>query len=447
MKASKKVLWSEGILLSQQHFQQWDKQIEGMLFHMMKQCQPFFWGVHQLRIDESALLVGRCCVKQCYVIFPEGQIISYEANEKEILSCELPQNISSEKLNIYLCMSLGESVSGINGMEAETSLRAGMVNYDMIRDIYNPEQEREVGFVLPKLVLLREDENRDQYLSLKIAELSYGGSLSYQVEKNFIPATPLISSSSELMMLSQRFLNLIQSKIHFIQEKRQHENGGLSKFGTVDLPHSLLLQALAHSLPFLQSMQDSSMVHPRELYLEMKRLIAVMQAISTRQFIETEYVYQHDQLSNIFSQLEIQFQMLINEVIPSRLGVLRLNKVSEFIYSVGNAGAALAENGELYLAVKMPTGNAHWIIRFIQQVKIASDSALSVIIGSALPGLKLTYVQHLPNYFPAKSGYEYFLLNKAGECWEKVKLEKNIAMFVPKEFASATLEFLSVGEN
>ena len=162
INSSKKILWVEGVLLSQQVFQQWDKQTEGFMLHILKGIQPFFYGFSHILIDEAALLSGKLQLKECAAIFPNGRFVVYDETEGGILICDLVSvNSEDNQRNIYLCLPLGDQVSGIHG-ECEKNNTAWQARYEKVKDVHDHTQEKEVGFFVPRLMLLREDQDRSQ---------------------------------------------------------------------------------------------------------------------------------------------------------------------------------------------------------------------------------------------------------------------------------------------
>ena len=55
MSAYNKILWSEGLFLRPQHFQQQDRWVEQALKARVAALGPYWWGVSELEIDRDAL--------------------------------------------------------------------------------------------------------------------------------------------------------------------------------------------------------------------------------------------------------------------------------------------------------------------------------------------------------------------------------------------------------
>src|SRR5690606_24607447 len=67
-----KPIWTEGILLSQHHFQQQDRYHERLLRDRMQAISPYDWGVTDLEIDARGLSSGQFIVRRFSAIWPDG---------------------------------------------------------------------------------------------------------------------------------------------------------------------------------------------------------------------------------------------------------------------------------------------------------------------------------------------------------------------------------------
>jgi type VI secretion system protein ImpJ len=73
------VQWSEGMLLSPQHFQQNDIHAQALLHQRFTGAVPYGWGLRHLRIDPVRLADGIVCVHECDAVMPDGLPLVYRA--------------------------------------------------------------------------------------------------------------------------------------------------------------------------------------------------------------------------------------------------------------------------------------------------------------------------------------------------------------------------------
>ena len=64
--------WTEGILLSQHHFQQQDRYHESLLRDRLQAITHYDWGVTELELDDRGLASGQFKVRRFAAIWPDG---------------------------------------------------------------------------------------------------------------------------------------------------------------------------------------------------------------------------------------------------------------------------------------------------------------------------------------------------------------------------------------
>ncbi|HEX5125505.1 MAG TPA: type VI secretion system baseplate subunit TssK [Rhodocyclaceae bacterium] len=75
------VQWSEGMLLSPQHFQQHDIHTQAVLHQRLLTLAPHCWGVRQLAIDKTRLADGAINVVEFEGVMPDGLPIVFKAGD------------------------------------------------------------------------------------------------------------------------------------------------------------------------------------------------------------------------------------------------------------------------------------------------------------------------------------------------------------------------------
>ncbi len=71
-------VWSEGMLLSPQHLQAWDRHQESLVSVRVGALAPCDWGVLELEIDAAALAAG---LVRFAGIMPDGLPVAFEGGE------------------------------------------------------------------------------------------------------------------------------------------------------------------------------------------------------------------------------------------------------------------------------------------------------------------------------------------------------------------------------
>ena len=114
MTSTREVVWAEGILLTQQHFQQWEYYHHQQHYLLMNSLKSHAWGISQLIIDEDLLRNGIFLIQKCKIIFQDGKLIPYDASIDPPLSYQLTSK-TNQQIDIYLCLPLGQRVANVSG--------------------------------------------------------------------------------------------------------------------------------------------------------------------------------------------------------------------------------------------------------------------------------------------------------------------------------------------
>lgn len=439
-----KVIWVEGIFLSQQHFQQWDRYWERQLQYQAHAIAPLVYGIQQLQIDEAALMNGQFRIRKLRAILPNGQNIYYEYNINQLLTCQL--NMDHAVIDIYLCVPDNQNVSGITGYDNAHVLAAYKALYENVSDEFDTNRQREVLFGDLNLSLAQTGDSLEQFCYLKIAEVIRDPKQNYQWRQDFIPALVNIQASAHLQQLLSNWIELLTAVTRLLNERRHSFNGDVTEFGQNNFEQFILLQTLMRALVSLQHLNKHPTAHPQQLYLSCIDLLGSLGVFSTAFSLNQIPYFQQNNLSQTFNTIDHLLRDIINNVIPMRMTSLRLRRESETLYVVDHLDKTALNKIKLFIAVFFSTIDSQWQQQFAKQIKVGAISALDSILISALPGVKLNYMQRPPTRLPIKTGYEYFYLEPTGNFWEQVISERTLGIFVPFNFAQAQLDLVTLEE-
>ena len=445
MKGIKKVVWAEGLFLGQQHFQQWDNYMENYVNYQHKYSQPLGWGVASISFHQETLENGTLKLQRCELIFPDHQVVVYDSSVDLPVICDL--ELSPEPvIDVYLCIAANRHTEGISGYNENGQVSAWRADYRQVADAYDPSRECEMVVASPNLMLLPNDDAKDNYVSIKVAEVFREGEGKYRINDEYVPPVVQVNSSAFLMQALNRILELLTAKVRILRERRSQSGAGLVEFGHSDLGHFMLLDLFSRTIPLLRHFKSNDDIHPEKFYLELCQLAGSLCAFSFEGDIDNIPEYIHTQLGYIFKNIEVMIRQLVNSVMPARMPDIRLNREHDSLYSADSIDSELIANNVLYLAASFESSDPGWIQEFGIQVKVGARTEIELIVQSALPGVRLTHTQRPPNRMPVKAGFEYYKMEASGHFWDSVMEERSIAIFLPRIFHGATLEIVSLQE-
>jgi type VI secretion system protein ImpJ len=444
MTALNKIVWAEGVFLAQQHLQQWDLYHETEQRLRSRNYAPLGWGISQLQIDKDALQNGLFRIIKCQIILPNGKLLDYDSSNADPLAYDLAKTPRVVH-DIYLCLPANDNIGGITGYLTGGELCAWQAKFSELPDKFDADRVREVMLATPNLSILTELEPRDNYYSFKIAQLLCVGERNYEVDDKFIPTVLHLAASTVLQNSLRRIIELAETKIKILLERRRSFSGDISEFGQSDLAHLLSLEALNTELPALKHFLRQTLVHPENVYLALISLIGRLRTFNDSNEFES-VSYQHENLTATFSVLEKELATLMSVVLPTRVEALKLNRENNALYAIDNIDSVMLTEQTFFLAVYLQADDTSWIDRFTQYVKVGSRQQIEIIVASALPGVHISHTQRPPSKLAIKTGYEYFRVDPRGSYWENVQQERSLAVFVAQEFTAAKIELVCVRE-
>lgn len=448
MSKYRKIVWNEGMLLTPHHFQQWDNYFEDQLSSRVNSTMQYSYGVLDLQVNNEAIANGNFQVTNCYAVMPDGLMVNVPDAEAvpDLRPVGDHFHPEQERLGVHLAIpakKMGEANFQANGAKANPNLRF-LQEGSLVKDETSGTNEQPLAYAKSNLRLIFDDEVRDGFTSLKIAELQRTPTGQLKISDDYIPPTLKINASVWLANMLRQLVEILITKSGSLGEQRRQSRASLADFTTSEVAVFWLLHTVNSSIPTMAHYFRSPLVHPEKLYLEMASLVGKLMTFSTDYNPKDIVKYDHDDLHFTFLNLSTQLKELLETVIPSRCVSIKLEKTRETLYVGRIEDERLLKEAGFYLAVKSQMPEAKLIEGVPRVVKIASRDAIDQVIGAALPGVVLTHANPPPAPIPARVGFKYFMLDTIGPYWNGIRGSKVIAVHVPDEIPDEKLEMYAV---
>lgn len=448
MSKYRKIVWNEGMLLTPHHFQQWDNYFEDQLSSRVNSTMQYSYGVLDLQVNNEAIANGNFQLTNCYAVLPDGLIVNVPDSEAvpDLRPVGDHFHPEQERLGVHLAIpakKMGEANFQANGAKANPNLRF-LQEGALVKDETSGTNEQPLAYARSNFRLIFDDEVRDGFTSLKIAELQRTPTGQLKISDDYIPPILKVNASVWLANMLRQIVEILITKSGSLGEQRRQSRASLADFTTSEVAVFWLLHTVNSSIPTLAHYFRSPLVHPEKLYLEMAGLVGKLMTFSTDHNPKDIVKYDHDDLHFTFLNLSTQLKELLETVIPSRCVSIKLEKTRETLYVGRIEDERLLKEAGFYLAVKSQMPEAKLIEGVPRVVKIASRDAIDQVIGAALPGVVLTHANPPPAPIPARVGFKYFMLDTIGPYWNGIRGSKVIAVHVPDEIPDEKLEMYAV---
>ena len=444
MKQLQPVLWTKGTFLTPQHLQLQGRFLEDSLNFRLQALKFCAWGFSEVVLDQGLLADGHLAISRASGIFPDGLLFDIPTSDQPPPSKALAEFFDPgvRDLDIYLTVpdyrekGLNVSAVGRNGGSRY------LAEITTVRDENTGTGEKPVQIARKNLRLMAANETREGSSALRVANVQRTEAGAFQLNTRVVPPLLEVRASDYLLGLVNGLLEILSAKSSQLSAGRRQKNLSLADFSASDIANFWLLYTVNSHIPVLSHLLQGQRCHPEELFSALTALGASLTTFSTTIRPRDLPLYDHLNLSKVFTDLDEKLRLLLETVVPTNVVSLPLKHVNHTIYATAIEQDKYLNNTRMYLAISAETAEDSIIRKVPQMVKVCSATHIEQLISNALPGVTLTHLPNPPSAIPIKMKYQYFSLNQSGAAWESVTRARNFAAHVPGDFPNPQMELL-----
>ena len=446
MSRAKNVVWTEGLFLTPQLFQQADRYRENLLQFRLNALSPFFWGLAELEIDRDSLKTGSFGIIRCNGVMPDGLPVQIpgQDNAPDVRVVKTFFTPSAESLDVFLAIPAIRSNTINVQLENGTSGRATRFRMEVMQVMDDTVEgnEVEIPTACKNFQILFGGESLDGKMYIKIAELGRSATGEILLKDSYIPPAISLPASATLVAILHRILEMLSAKSTALSQQRRH----IAEFGASDIANFWLLHTVNSFVPILSHYFISRDRHPELLYMALAQVVGELSTFSLQTDARDIPRYEHENLFKTFDELEQKIRFLLGTIIPSKYVIIPLNKTPQLWYVGQINDDRLLADAKFYLAANAQVAPARLIEEVPAKAKISSPDEVGAIIGRAVPGVSLSHEPIPPTAIPVKAGYKYYALHTSGRWWEAICKSRSLALYLPDEFPELKVELVAIRE-
>ncbi|HET8706640.1 MAG TPA: type VI secretion system baseplate subunit TssK, partial [Pseudomonadales bacterium] len=420
MSWSNKIIWSEGLFLQPQHFQQHDRYIEKQLQGRTAPLQGYAWGFCALELNSAALALGKIQLNSGQGIFPDGTPFDFPQQDEPPLPLDVPADLKDEL--VYLTVPVlrpGTDEADDGAASSNQLVRFGAAEVD-VRDsnVSGSGSSALVQIGRLKLRLLRAKDLTDGYVVLGVVKvLERRPDNQVLLQKAYIP--PVLHAPVDATLAT--YLSELRGLLHQRGEALASQLSQPGRGGVSEIADFIMLQTVNRYEPLLHHFASLSVLHPERLYSTCLSLAGELATLAQTSHRPIAYpVYQHDALEACFNPLMADLRNSLSMVIDRNAIQIDL-QVKQYGVRV-----AIVPDKELFksavfvlaVAAQLPTETVR--ARFPAQVKIGPIERISDLVNLQLPGIPLHSMPVAPRQIPFHAGFHYFELEAGGDLWKQL---------------------------
>jgi len=442
MSENNRIIWSEGMFLRPQHFQQHDRYLETLINSRCLGLQPYDWGFYSIKIDPDLLRIGKLSMSEGSGIFPDGTPFSLPKNGDIPLPLDVSDNIRDEEVFFALPLRRPQSVESDSDQNPE-SLARFRLNESEVRDNNSGFEDKaplQVGKLKTRLMLQQED--RSGYACLGVGRIiEVGDDKNILMDANYIPVNLNCAAIQKL----SGFLRELNGLLNTRGEELAARATGVSDASTAQISDFLLLQLFNRYQPLFEHLSHIEGLHPEVFYRTAIQLAGELSTFFRSERRPISYAgYIHDDLKATFSELMEDLRQLLSGVIERVAVQIPLKGPKYGVYLAKKPDLNLLKNAIFVLAVSADITDDQLRHDFPPQTKIAPVESIQDYVKSHTPGIDIKPLNIIPRQLPLPSSFTCFQLSKHNKLWKILETSAGIAIHIGGDFPELKLEFWAI---
>jgi len=445
MSIENRVLWTEGLFLCPQTFQQQERYLMNQIESRSAPLVPYYWGISEYAVDEDKLKHGIFSLLKCNGIFPDGTPFDISGELQEL-------NIDDTETNKFIYIALGAKhpdspeVTTESDREKHQTRRfystEGQVND--IQTIDSPQKTEQLHLGRLNIQLILSETPKNNFSQIPLAFLKERDKNSgIKLDDSFIPALLSVNANKVLREYLANTQNLLSSRGNELSSRLSTAGTG----GIAEIIDFNMLQALNRNIPLYNFLNKQSILHPRELYIHLAKLAGELSTFTRIDRMPVTYPdYVHDDLKTSFELLMADLHESLTYInIPKAYSLnLEINERFPNIYSGLFPENVLETSKSYVLAVSSSLRQSEILNRIPAQITISAKDQLYKLVQSHTPGITLDSLAVCPREIPYHQGYVYFTVNNSHAMWKDVNSTRSIALHIDGKFPDLQLEFWAI---
>jgi len=433
-----KVVWSEGMFLRPQHFQQQERYIESYIQRAATSSTGFFWGFSALEIDPNALKQGMIVVKRAKGLMPDGTPFDLNEDKIQPLAFDFPPSAKDIRVCLVLPSLREGAESVIYDENATSTARFKAEAFEIGDGNASGAKEAEIQVGRPRFQLKLETGVPHGWTAMglvKVVERQTNNEL--RLDQGYIPPMLHCGAQENLSGFVHEVLGLLKQRGEVLSGRLSAGgSGGISEVGDF-----LLLTFINRWLPLIQHLARIDLLHPERLYANLLCLGGELGSFSAENRRAPEYpFYVHDDLQSAFTPLMNDLRKALAIVLDQKVVRIELETRKFGIRIAVIPDRTLISQASFVLAMNADMPPEKVQAQFPAQTKIGPVEKIRDLINLQLPGVALRPLPVAPRELPFHAGFSYFEIDTRHELWKEMEKSAAMAMHIAGEFPGLALE-------
>lgn len=434
-----KPLWSEGMLIRPQHFQQYDRWIEHVVEGRSAALAAFGWGLRRLQLSQEMLPLGRVSVQSITAVMPDGTIVD-SGTGVTLEARAIPPNTKNALVKLAVAL---RSLDGAEIGDVGRSRRYQAADQSM-RDATAPDRPSvslKVARLAPRLLI--EGEAEDDLVTMPIArirEIDAAGAVL--LDENYTPPCLDFHASQRLLRLVNEIRALLRSRAESLAGQASAGPAAAESGGLVDL---IVLSIVNGQEAVFDHFAATPGLHPETVYRAALALAGQLSTFSPARRRSADFpAYDHLDLDASFALVMDQLRQLLATLTERNAIALPLQDRGYGISLSTISDRTLFQDARFVLIAMASIPTETLRSQLPISMKVGSVEQIRDLVNLQLPGVPLRALPVAPRELPFLQGGVYFELDQSVELWRNLTRSAAFALHVSGDYPDLRLEFWAI---
>jgi type VI secretion system protein ImpJ len=442
MSANNKVVWSEGLFLRPQHFQQQERYFERYVETRCGSLAPHAWGFTAVEPERDLLSIGKFGLRRATGVFPDGTPVRMPEDDPVPAPIDIGSQVRDEIVYLAVPLRRAGAVDVDRPSGAEQLARHEVREVDAL-DVASGSgaaAQLEVGPLRTRFLLA--SEVTDAYACIPLAHIvECRADKRVVLNDAFIP-TVLDARAADRL---STFMTELQGLLHQRGEALGGRVSATGRGSSAEIADFLMLQAINRYEPLLAHCAASGLLHPEDLFRLCVTAAGELATFTTPSKrpprLET---YRHDRLRESFEPVIAALRASLSAVLEQTAIPIPIESKKYGIHVAAVADKSLYGTAVFILAARADVPAEDLRRRFPAQIKVGPVEKIRDLVNLQLPGVGVQPVPVAPRQIPYHAGFVYFEFDQSHELWGQLKGSGGVAFHVAGEFPGLTMELWAV---
>src|SRR3954468_12679680 len=298
MSAHNRVIWSEGLFLQPQHFQQQDRYFEQYVETRVRSLVSYAWGFTEIEIERDFLKIGKIGFRRLAGVFPDGTPLRMPDNDPLPPPLDIGAAVRDQRLFLALPLRRAGELESARGPVTDELVRQEIREFQAASAAVTTGEPATLEVAALRTRLLLEREATEAYACIPLAHIvECRADQQVVLDEQFIPTILQLRAATRLASLATELLGLFHQR----GEALGGRVAATSRGAASELADFLMLQAINRYEPVLGHFNETGVVHPEALYRFCVAAAGELCTFTTNSKRAPKFpMYRHDHLKETF---------------------------------------------------------------------------------------------------------------------------------------------------